>query len=236
MEALDGLGGTGHGSAPDVQSHIVAITRGLYYQVVSIPVADGVATPPRLRIAAPQTSPLCEYLAEPIIGFVDDPELLGGLNDFPRLRMQVELHQSHGQAVRIGIVLVVLSSSLGEQFRGPRLPRPTILEVCADVEERRQRRTIRCRRRWRRRSSLFPAHRPGRDRVPRSHVPVKYGLPSAVRGVGAFRFTLPSCVFGSPKEYEGHCAKAIVAPPERLPWRRHRSKFSSSEIRTRSEQ
>src|SRR5215470_16617222 len=40
-----------------------------------------------------------------------------------------------------------------------------------------------------------------------SHTPDKSGLPSAVRGAGAFKSTLPSDVFGTPgAENAGHCA------------------------------
>src|SRR5205823_14215247 len=46
-----------------------------------------------------------------------------------------------------------------------------------------------------------------------SHTPERSGLPSAVRGAGAFRSTLPSAVFGMAGEFgkDGHCANAVVA-------------------------
>src|SRR5436305_8162502 len=52
--------------------------------------------------------------------------------------------------------------------------------------------------------------RPGAAFTPR-HVPEKSGLPSANRGVGAFRFGLPSGSVGvGSTRYSGHCANIVA--------------------------
>src|SRR6185369_5116889 len=45
-----------------------------------------------------------------------------------------------------------------------------------------------------------------------SQIPERSGLPSAVRGAGAFRFGFPSAVFGTPGVgCSGHCAHSVTA-------------------------
>src|SRR5437762_5976141 len=51
------------------------------------------------------------------------------LHDLPRLRMDVELHQPHRQAVRVGIVFGVLLLALLIQLARPRAEGQTVLEA-----------------------------------------------------------------------------------------------------------
>ena len=59
--------------------------------------------------------------------------------------MAVELHEAHRQAVRVGIVLLVVGHALRAQLARPVLKRRAAFDVRADVEERRARRRVRIR-------------------------------------------------------------------------------------------
>ena len=59
----------------------------------------------------------------------------------PRLRVLVELHEPHRQAVRVGIVLASRGFALGAQLRGPRLQRQRIAAP-GHLAKRRQRDAI----------------------------------------------------------------------------------------------
>ena len=59
----------------------------------------------------------------------------GRLDDLPWLRVVVQLHQAHRQAVRVGVVLAVLVHPLLAELGRPRLQRQRFLHAPADVPE-----------------------------------------------------------------------------------------------------
>jgi len=82
-------------------------------------------------------------LSSALIALVHDHDELGRLHDLARLRMAVELHEAHRQAMRIGIVFLVVGHALCAQLAGPVPERQAARNVGADVEERGARRRVR---------------------------------------------------------------------------------------------
>ena len=107
------------------------------------------------------------------------------LDDLARLRMSVQLHVAHRQAMRVGIVLLVCGHALLAQLPRPRPKRQSAFDVAADIEKRGERR--RSGRRLRRlRRQAFRRIVPGRGRraLRRSrlrHDRVEVDLPEAAQ-------------------------------------------------------
>jgi hypothetical protein len=113
--------------------------------------------------------------------------------------MHVELDETHRQAMGVGILLAVLFVPIGFELGCPRLKGQVACEVREDVPERRR--------------GGSPGGETGSGCTRPStnqafcQTPVKSGLPSAVLGVGACRFTRPSGVRGTFRSgCAGHCA------------------------------
>jgi hypothetical protein len=96
-------------------------------------VADRVSIPPRLRIFARQFPAIHEYLSKTAIGLIDDKHGGGCLNDLPRFGMSVELHETHRQTMRIGVVLAVIRLAFIDELLGPWLIGQASLNSLAGV-------------------------------------------------------------------------------------------------------
>src|SRR5665213_137619 len=131
-----------------VKPPAVAEVVGFDDERVAVPVAGGVAVPERVDVAVFRQRPAVgEDFADAFVALVENDNLVGRLNHLPRLRMNVELHQAHRQAVRVGIVSRVRCLPLLVEVARPRLEREAVLEPGADFRERRLRRLAGGRRR-----------------------------------------------------------------------------------------
>ena len=83
--------------------------------------AARVAEPPRRRIVVGRRPAVRVDVAQPVVRLVGDQRQVLGLDDLPRLRMVVVLHQADRQAPHVRVVLHVVGHPLLLQLRGPRL-------------------------------------------------------------------------------------------------------------------
>ena len=120
-ETLGQFSSVGQRAAIDIEPHVVAETGSLHHQGVAVPLADRVTIPPRLRIVAGQGPSVGENLPDASLRLVQNDDYSRSLDDFPRLRMGVKLHEAERQAVRVGIVFAVFGHALLQHLRGPRL-------------------------------------------------------------------------------------------------------------------
>src|SRR6185436_17589122 len=105
---------------------------------------DGVAVPPRLRLALRRQWPAVGIdVPQSVVGFVLDQRELWRLDNLSRLRLEMELQESHRQAVGVGILLGVHRHTLFPELRGPRGIGKATRHVGAGFEERRDRRAVR---------------------------------------------------------------------------------------------
>jgi hypothetical protein len=147
------------GAAVDVEPAVVravlgaAQVVGFDHQRVAFPVSNRVAVPERLRLTLRrQLASVHVDVAEAVVGLVLDDDLVRQLIDLARLRLLVELQESHRQAHRVWIVASLQREALLAQLRGPRGVRQAALDIAAGLEEGRHRRTRRVKgKRWRRR-------------------------------------------------------------------------------------
>src|SRR5215471_3600848 len=154
-EALCELGLLAVRTAADVEPAVARTVFGAAQVVrldderVALPMADGIAVPLRLRVALfRQRAAVDVNLAEAVVGFVQHQKLCRRLDDLARLGLLVELRDTHGQAVRVWILLAVERHPLLLQFGGPRCHGQAVRHVGAEVTERRN--GWCARRRWRR--------------------------------------------------------------------------------------
>src|SRR4051812_5899721 len=95
-ETLGQLQLVGERAAVDVEPPAVAEPARLDDQRVALPLADRIALPRRVRVLARQRTAVREDLPQPEVRLVNDQRDVGCLDDLPRLRMEVELQESHG--------------------------------------------------------------------------------------------------------------------------------------------
>src|SRR5438552_8276786 len=92
----------------DVEPPAVAEVVGVDDERVAFPVTGGVAVPPGLDVAVfRKRTAVGEDLPDAGIALITNDDQIRRLDDLSRLRMDVELHQSHRQAVRVRVVLGV---------------------------------------------------------------------------------------------------------------------------------
>ena len=99
-------------AAVDVQPSVeTAVFRaaqvvGLDDERVAVPVSDRVAVPPRLRLTLRRKLAAIEIdVTDAVVGLVLDQDQLRRLDDLARLRLLMELQESHRHAVGVRIVL-----------------------------------------------------------------------------------------------------------------------------------
>src|SRR5262245_49494682 len=115
-------------TAVDIQPTVVrtvfrsAQVVGLDHKRVAFPAPDRVAVPPWLRIALfRKCAAIHINVTDAVIRFVLDDNELRRLNDLSRLRLLMELKETHREAVGVGIVLgLVHIESLFSDLGGPR--------------------------------------------------------------------------------------------------------------------
>src|SRR6187200_1529957 len=128
----------------DIEPATVSQPRGFDDERVTVPLANRVSIPPGLRIVVRQRTSIGEYLTHAGAGFVQNHEEARRLNELSRRPLRVELDDTHGEAVRLRIVLTVAGLSLLQKRSAFRLEWKPFLEVLRDVTEARERRTCRC--------------------------------------------------------------------------------------------
>jgi len=97
-----------------------------------------------------EATPVGVNVAEAVIGFVQDRNQGRRLDNLPRLRLHVELRDTHRHAIRVRIVLAVCGHPILSEFRGPRRQRQPPGKVGTDVPKRGKRRRFRIGRKRRR--------------------------------------------------------------------------------------
>ena len=175
---------------------VAAEVRRLDDQRVALPPAARVAEPPRRRVVVRRRPAIHVDVAQTVVRLVGDQHQVLGLDDLPRLRMVVVLHQADRQAPHVRVVLAVVGHPLLLQLSGPWLERQRV-SAAGDFAELSR---AGCRPASSVGGGGAPAARPRPPPPPpaRIQMPEKSTLPSAVRGVGASRFGLPSAVRGTP--------------------------------------
>src|SRR5207253_6266611 len=106
-------------------------------ECVSFPSADGVAVPPGLWLSLRrQLTAVHVDVTKTVIRLVEDDDQCRRLDDFPGLRLHVELRDSHRQTIRVGVISIVYGHAALLQFRRPRCECQAAGNVRADIEER----------------------------------------------------------------------------------------------------
>src|SRR2546428_5517936 len=123
---------------------------GLDHKRVAFPVSDRVAVPPWLRIALfRKCAAIHINVPDAVIGFVLDENELRCLNDLSRLRLLMELKETHRHAVGVRIILrLVHIESLFPDLGSPRCIRQSALYIASGLEERGDRWTVGVEREW----------------------------------------------------------------------------------------
>src|SRR5215475_1908188 len=107
------------GIADDIQPTLVDEMTRLNDERISVPSSHRVSIPPRLGIRPRQAPSVQIDLTKSVICFVHDDDQLRSLDDLTRLRMIVELHDAHRQAVRIGIILAAVGLPFFHEVGSP---------------------------------------------------------------------------------------------------------------------
>src|SRR6185436_2940211 len=117
---------------------------GLDHKRVAFPVSDRVAIPPWLRIALFRKCAAIHIdVTYAVIRFVLDENELRRLNDLSRLRLLMELKETHREAIGVRIILrLVHIESLFPDLRSPRCIRQSAWYVASGLEECGDRRTV----------------------------------------------------------------------------------------------
>src|SRR5688572_32508701 len=124
-ESFSNLGSGCQWCSTNIQPFAVADVARLNDQRIPFPLSDGIAVPPGFDVGAGKWPSIHEDLTQTAVGFVNDQDHVGSLNHLSRLWMGMELHESHRQAMRIGVVLAVVRHALLDEFRSPGLDRQT---------------------------------------------------------------------------------------------------------------
>src|SRR5262249_14392566 len=137
--------------ADNIQPTLVDETTRLDDERISVPSSNGVSIPPGFGFSPRQAPSVDIDLTKSVICFIHDDDQLGSLEDLARLRMIVKLHDAHGKAVGIRIVLTAVGLPFFHEIGGPWTNRQTTLHSRSNVTKQVQ--AVVCRRSdtWRRR-------------------------------------------------------------------------------------
>ena len=118
-----------------VEPAIVPQAGRLHNQRVAVPPAGRIAVSPRLRIVFWQRPAVEEYLAKSVVGLPHDQDEAGGLDNFSRLGVCMELHEPQWKTMRVRIVFLIVRHPLPPKLRAPRCERQRLLHSKTDVPE-----------------------------------------------------------------------------------------------------
>src|SRR5262249_37322449 len=121
--------------ADNIQPTLVDETTRLNHKRISVPSSDRVSIPPGFGVWTRQAPSVHKNLTKSVICLIHHDDQLRSLDDLARLRMIVELHDAHRQAMRVGIVLAVVGLPFFHEIGGPWTKRQTTLHSCSNVSK-----------------------------------------------------------------------------------------------------
>jgi len=111
-ESLGQFGGVGDGRTFFVDPTRFLEAGGLDHQRVAFPMSNRITVPPGIGVVIRKRPPVHEDLPDAVVGFVENYNQPGLLNDLARLPMAVELNRVERQTVRVRMVLAMRRQTL----------------------------------------------------------------------------------------------------------------------------